>query len=199
VVEELSPYTVTVNVLDLDFSLDHRAGHRSVFDSDILAAGDGPQMLVRHEEPYAAERNIIQIYRAFSTVLEDSYGFAAGALPRVMAIIQGAERRHAAVAAHRFFSDPWRNGDVSFFFASGAGDAYPAVFDITGLGFTAHRVLSSVSKGEKVRSQYILRPGICQWWVQPIRKKRAGRTPCPSLAVDISMAAIFPKNAGPSR
>ena len=53
-VEELGPYTVIDNALDVELSLHHRSGQRAEFDSDFLVIGDGDGslVLVRNEETY---------------------------------------------------------------------------------------------------------------------------------------------------
>jgi hypothetical protein len=55
VVEELATYSVTGNTFDPESSLNHRAGYGTEFDADFLAARNGAQKLVRHEESDAAQ------------------------------------------------------------------------------------------------------------------------------------------------
>jgi hypothetical protein len=48
-------------------------------------------------------------------------------------MVERAERGHATYAADRFFPEIGYDRHVFFFVASGAGDSYPAVSDITDL------------------------------------------------------------------
>ena len=74
----MSSYTVAENVIDADFSLNHRSIQGSKFNADFLVIGDGTDILVRYEEANPSERGVAQINWAFSAVLQGEQGFAAG-------------------------------------------------------------------------------------------------------------------------
>ena len=48
-------------------------------------------------------------------------------------MVERAERGHATIAADRLFSDAGDDCHIFSLGASGAGDSYSAVFDVTGL------------------------------------------------------------------
>ena len=79
------------------------------------------------------KRDIAQVYGAFCAVFHDNKGLAAGLLTWIPAMVERAERRHATNAAYRFFPDIGDDGHIFFFAASGAGDSYPVVFNVTDL------------------------------------------------------------------
>jgi len=87
---------------------------------------------MRYIETDPGEGYVTEIDRAFFSILENDYSFAANRLTHRSAVIERTSHRQAASASNHLFPDPCKNREIFLFAAPGAGDADSSIFNSVG-------------------------------------------------------------------